>query len=83
MRNPDCPKYDACLSRAAKKNAPGWDCSGCVHKTAYVDREEIDITAYLHLLRAIFWPDEHAAYRGTRTVRRSGKAQEMQTLASA
>jgi hypothetical protein len=77
MRNFDCPSYDACLSRAAMANSPGFDCAACPHVKARAPREEFDIISYHLLLRAIFRPDLYARYRGAKGVRKPRLNTEM------
>ncbi|MEW5734217.1 MAG: hypothetical protein AB1921_05140 [Thermodesulfobacteriota bacterium] len=81
MRNLDCPKYDNCLSNAAKSNVPDFDCGPCQHSRVKAPTDEIDITAYHLLLRAIFSPEQYAVYRGAKGTRKPRKRSAYMGLA--
>jgi hypothetical protein len=69
VRNVSCPHYQRCLDQAAKKNAPGWDCSKCKHRNDRTDTEEIDLERYYLLLWGVFKPELYRKYRALEAAR--------------
>lgn len=63
MRNVFCPHYSECLTREARADSPGWDCSGCAHQWNQVPHPESDLSEYWLLLWAIFDPEKFKAAR--------------------
>jgi len=61
MRNVFCPKYSACLSKAAKNNDSDFDCTGCKHQREVADLPSADTEGDILLLWAIFKPDLYRA----------------------
>ncbi len=63
-RNIFCPNYSHCLDKAAKQNAPSWECDRCEHRNARDGIiNETEFTEFFLLLWAVFRPELYHKYR--------------------
>ena len=63
MRNVFCPRYGECLGKAARANAPGFECRGCRHAgDREVQLDESDLDRCRLLILAACLPEKFIEY---------------------